>query len=192
MGSLRRHWAAALHHLPALALTLLVGLAALEMWRAWSATRINDRIANAWRLVEDPQPQDAPEWHIAHALGLVDAGRREDALRLYQSFVARRDAPEALVAMAWYNTGNIHLRQVMQELDAGRHEGAFARADRAKRAYRRALRLQPDHWDAKYNLETVMYLRPDLPPVLGGGAEEPGVKPEDAPSEIFGLPEGHP
>lgn len=192
MVGMRGHAMAVVRHLPLLLLVALLGLACAEAWRALSAIGVNERIANAWRLALDPRPDDAPEWHLAHALGLVEAGRTEDALRLYESLVGRADAPPGLVAMAWYNMGNMYLRQVMQELDAGRHETAFARADRAKRAYRRALRLQPDHWDAKYNLETVMYLRPDLPPVVGGGAEEPGVKPEDAPSEIFGLPEGHP
>jgi len=37
-----------------------------------------------------------------------------------------------------------------------------------------------------------MHLRPALPPVGGGKEEKPGEKPEDAPPEIFGLPEGHP
>jgi mxaK protein len=181
-----------LHRLPLLALLTLLVLTGSELWQADRVARINDRITNAWRLAADPQPQDAPEWQIAHALGLQEAGRVEDALKMYHTVVVRTDVPRELAALAWYNAGNLHLRQVMQELDAGRHETAFARADRAKQAFRRALRLEPDHWDAKYNLEVVMTLRPDLPPAFDGQEEEPGEKPEDAPPEIFGLPEGHP
>ncbi|HAZ60252.1 MAG TPA: hypothetical protein DCY89_01605 [Gammaproteobacteria bacterium] len=192
MGGLKRVRAEVLYRLPLLVFLLLILLSGLEGWRAWSALQVNDRIANAWRLADDPQPGDAPEWQLAHALGLVEAGRVEDALKLYQTVVARSELAREFTAMAWYNSGNIYLRQVMQEMEAGRHETAFARADRAKHAYRRALRMQPSHWDAKYNLETVMHLRPDLPPVGGGKEEKPGEKPEDAPPEIFGLPEGHP
>jgi mxaK protein len=115
----------------------------------------------------------------------------DEALRVYQAVAAREEAPTALLAMAWYNMGNLYLRQAMQEFEAGRRDSAFVRADRAKHAYRRALRLEPAHWDAKYNLETAMYLRPDLPPAAGGG-EQAGEVPQDAQSELYSLPSGHP
>jgi mxaK protein len=190
MGRLRM-LRTAVYRAPTVLLGLLLALAAFEGLRMNEALRTNDRVRNAWRLIEEPGPGATSEWIIAHAQGLLDAGRVDEALRSYQALVAREDVASEQVAIAWYNMGNLYLRQAMREFEAGRQGTAFVRADRAKHAYRRALRVDPAFWDAKYNLETAMYLRPDLPAGAPGGEEATDV-PKDAQSELFSLPSGHP
>jgi mxaK protein len=178
---------------PFLWLLLLGGLtlAALDGMARGRVTQLNQRIEQAWRLEPRPNPDADPAWRVAHAIGLLAAGHEEEALNYYSQILADPHLPKQLATVVYYNLGNVYLRRAMTEFQAARLDLAFAKADRAKTAYRKALAHEPEFWDAKYNLETALILRPDLPPADVG--VEAGVKaPKDAQTDLFSLPAGHP
>jgi tetratricopeptide (TPR) repeat protein len=88
----------------------------------------------------------------ARRLALTQA---EEAFRR----ATRSDDPQ-LEALAHYNLGN-----TLYRLD---------RLDEAVDAYKRALRLDPDNDDARYNLELIQRQRQPPPPQGGQGSPQPG------------------
>lgn len=123
--------------------------AALQAWRLEQALRVNRAIAQA----ADPAAAaaDFPEARFAHALALARAGRYDAALAAYK----------ALGPAAFYNLGNLHLRQALKDGPARAAE-SLPLVELAKQAYRDALRADAGHWDARYNLERALRLAPEL------------------------------
>jgi mxaK protein len=144
-------------HLVFAAATLALAMpAALQAWRLDQARRVNSAIAQA----TDPAaaPGDFAEARFAHALALAAAGRYEAALAAYQAFARAERGP--LRAAAFYNIGNLHLRQALKNGPARAAE-SLPLLELAKRALRDALRENPGDWDARYNLERALSLAPE-------------------------------
>jgi len=139
-----------------LALFALVALAAAIdgalMWRQqlWNET-----------IVSGPLPaevQDAPvQVQFAQAHAQADSGADEEALQLYR----RLEGDSPLGQAARYNSANLLMRKAIA-VQAGPEPGkAIALIELAKEIYRDVLRVDPQHWDARYNLERAQRLLPD-------------------------------
>ena len=145
------------------ALVLLAVAAAIDAALLWRRERWNDVIASGAPVAPAQRPaQDVPpqvKFAQAHALAETgDAGAaHDDALRAYRSL--EDDSP--LGQAARYNSANLLLRQAIAE-QAGAEPGkAIALIELAKENYRKLLRVDPQHWNARYNLERAQRLRPD-------------------------------
>ena len=140
-------------------LALLAVAAAIDAAHLWRQQRWNDII------VSGPLPaagQEVPaqvKFAQAHALAAEggDGADDEGALRLYRSLEG--DSPLGLAAR--YNSANLLMRQAVV-VQAGAEPGkAIALIELAKEGYRNVLRVDPRHWDARYNLERAQRLLPD-------------------------------
>ena len=94
---------------------------------------------------------------FAQAHAQADGGAEDVALRLYRSL--EDDSP--LGQAARYNSANLLMRQAVV-VQAGEEPGkAIALIELAKEIYRDVLRVDPQYWDARYNLERAQRLLPD-------------------------------
>lgn len=126
-------------------------------------------------------------WRFAHARHLAEHGDLEGALARYRSLY---DEPE-LGLFARYNSGNALLRAALEAREGGHAAQALVLLELAKEAYRGVLRIDPMHWDARYNLERVQRLQPDPTAEDLSGAEPP--KPaERAATTMRGTSRGMP
>ena len=114
--------------------------------------------------------QAPPEIRFAQAWALAESGRADAALNRYRALQA--DTP--LGQAARFNAANLLLRQAI-ELRAGEQPGqSIALIELAKETLRDVLRVEPDHWGARYNLERAQRLLPDPEP----GEDMAGAAPE--------------
>lgn len=175
-----------------LALLCLTG-AAWQGWE-WREARATGAAIAEFAANRDIGPERRfsapPPVRLAHALYL---GRREqfaDAQAVLAG-LGETGGPGFRAYVA-YDLGNLYLRQALHEAERGEAGRAQPLAELAKAAYRRALRADPDFWDAKYNLETATRLSPDFDPV-DSGTEAPD---EEAARKLWtrvpGFPRGLP
>ena len=105
-----------------------------------------------------PESPDArPEMRFAHAAAQAASGADEAALNRY----ATLQDDSALGQAARFNSANLLMRQAIA-VRAGTQPGkAIALIELAKQNYREVLRVDSNHWDARYNLERAQRLLPD-------------------------------
>lgn len=132
------------------------------------------RAARSNRLIEAGQAATladatSSELRFARAHELTRQGEHQAALAAYRALEA--DAPPGLATAARYNSGNILLRLAV---DAGTPEAQrIPLVELAKETYREVLRAQPEHWDARFNLERAQRLLPDPETGEDTGGEPP-------------------
>lgn len=140
-------------------LTLLLAGAACEGWVLYQAADFNRLIAQPAEIAVDDAT--APELVYAKAYHLAKQGDRQEALRLFSTLGNRGD--EAFRARVRYNLGTLYLRDAATLWNA-RGVLEYVRVNTlvaaAKENLREALRLAPDHWDARYNLEYAYRITP--------------------------------
>jgi len=96
---------------------------------------------------------------FAAAYAAQTDGRFQEARVIYAKL--EHSADEQLRAAAFYNTGNSYLQQV-QTIDRETDEDlALPLIELAKGSYRDALRIEPEHWSARYNPERALQWLPD-------------------------------
>ena len=153
-------------------LVLLAVVAALDAARTWGQQQWNERIAAAQ---VPPEAKDVPaQVRFAQAYALAADGAHEPALNRYRTLQAHVQLGQA----AHYNSANLLLRQALV-VRAGTQPGqAIALIELAKELYRDVLRADPQHWDARYNLDRAQRLLPDpdeapeaAPPAVNRNAE---------------------
>ncbi|PMS37922.1 mxaK protein [Trinickia symbiotica] len=165
--------------------TVCVALAGYDAVRLGTASRIDDEvraIANSTRptvhnepvvsevsakgpaLASDtagdpPAGDHAPRAILlAKAMALSAAGQYAAAGRRFEALV--EDGPrDAIGRAALFDLGNMYLREGAGETaDAVR---SLPMIEQAKARYRALLRVAPDDWDARYNLERALRLAPE-------------------------------
>ncbi len=123
---------------------------------AWQQTQANQRISAGAAL-----PGDDPRVLFAQAVALDHRGRIDEAMSAYAETEAL--GSPVLRHAVRVNVANLHLRQ---GIAAAREEGGAQRAMAllllAKSGLRRALREDPDDWNARYNLELATRVLPDF------------------------------
>ncbi len=108
---------------------------------------------------------------LAYALYLVGREDYRDAEELLAE-LGQSHSPDT-AAKALYDLGNVYLRRAIDAVEHAEPTQAGTLAELAKQAYRRALRLRPDDWAAKYNYEVAARLMPDFERVDSGSEPLP-------------------
>jgi len=133
---------------------------------------------------------------LARALYLLDRDQIDPALPLVETLAAAADASpqqQALAVDALYSIGNARMRQALDLIErGGLSDGATAPVRLAKDAYIRALRLVPQHWDAKYNLDVASRLVRDFPVNEQEGEDDLPDPMTKLWTELPGVPRGLP
>ena len=109
-------------------------------------------------MVDDSAPVEVL---FARACFLLSHQRIEEAQVLSVILVRRGDTK--LVPSLLFNLGNARLRQAFDLITNEDLSGAIPFVNLAKRDFRRVLELEPDNWNAKYNLDVAMRLVRDYP-----------------------------
>lgn len=158
----RRH----VHGLFGAAALACAAVAAVDGWRLQQAQRANRAITAATagaEAIDGAAPRDV---RLARAGALAAAGDYDAAFKAYGALI-EPDALDAVGRHALYNLANMHLRQ-------GIATDAMPMVELAKQRYRDLLRVAPDDWDARYNLERALRLAPE---------EQLGIDAGDSPVE---------
>jgi mxaK protein len=106
----------------------------------------------------EPSRGASREVRLAWAIALSSAKRYGEAANIFDALI-EEGAPDAIGRAALFDSANMYLRQ-------GAGDGADALrslplVDEAKARYRRLLRVAPDDWDARYNLERALRVAPE-------------------------------
>jgi mxaK protein len=136
-------------------LAVTIAAIAIDGVQLWRAKRWNAVIASG--SVTESGDNAPPQVQFALASAHAASGADDTALQRYR---ALRD-DTALGLAARYNSANLLMRQALA-VRAGTEPGkAIALIELAKELYRDVLRAEPQHWDARYNLERAQRLLAD-------------------------------
>ena len=167
-----------------LLLALATVAAVIDGVGLWRQQRWNDLIVSDPGAAPVTGPVTAPaanernelpaQVQFAQAYALAIGGAHEPALNRYRMLQAHGQLGQA----AHFNSANLLLRQALV-VRAGTQPGqAIALIELAKELYRDVLRADPQHWDARYNLDRAQRLLPDpdealeaAPPDINRNAE---------------------
>jgi mxaK protein len=139
-------------------LTLLILFAfAYDGYQLWRAAQINKAIADG--SIMNAQSGLPPPALFAQAYLLTQKGAQDDAVATYKR--VESSAVAELDLAAKYNRANRYLAQAMELDEQTAKQVGLPLVEMAKDTYRAVLRVAPDHWDAKYNLERALRLAPD-------------------------------
>jgi len=168
-----------------LLLALIVIAAAVDSARTWRQQHWNELITSG------PLPAEGSgvpvQVQFAQAYAQAASGADDAALHRYRSL--QDDSPVGQAAR--YNSANLLMRQAMV-VRAGTQPGtAIALLELAKEIYREVLRVDPQHWDARYNLERAQRALAD-PDELDSDTPEPRRNAERAATTMRGYSPGMP
>lgn len=146
------------------ALLLVIAVSAIWLlgsgYQLWQQAQINDFIADP--AAHETIPDD-PRAHFAKAQQL--ATEEENDLALEQLTLVLGYAGNPLMADAYFNRGNINLRQALTMTNSDAR--LIPLIELAKQDYRSALSLAPTMWDARYNLEVALRVVSEDPDIDG-------------------------
>lgn len=150
-------------YLFAAAMAALAALSVLD-FHAWSSAQRWNRVIAALRDDATAQgletlEQGAPaEARIAFALAIGSRGEIAPAVAMLREVAQAR--PD-LASTALYDAANTLLREG-QRIGVAENAGqALPFVELAKETYREVLRLDPDAWDARFNLERALRIAPE-------------------------------
>jgi mxaK protein len=170
----------------ALLLLAVAGIgAAIDLASWWQLHRLAQRIASV--ATAAPADDAPPALRFARAAHLAEQGEIDAALNLYRSLHTDRQ----LGAAARYNASNLLMRQAMALQNSASAGQAVPLIELAKQGYRELLRHDPDHWDARYNLERAQRLLPE-PEETDPAIAEPRNDAERAATTMRGVAPGLP
>jgi mxaK protein len=127
---------------------------------------------------------------FARAYYLLKRDRIDEAQVLLDQANFRADAKTRVDML--YDAANMRLRASFDAIERGQFDKATSLVNLAKDDYNQALRLDPQAWDVKYNLDVAARLVRDLPQI------EPSEEPlqqeprKDLWSDLPGVPKGAP
>ncbi|MFH3478596.1 tetratricopeptide repeat protein [Xanthobacter variabilis] len=127
---------------------------------------------------------------FARAHFLLVRDRLDEAHPLVELLARKGDPAQA--AAGWYDLGNARLARALSHLERTQIDPAVPQVRLAKAAYRAALTIDPQFWDAKYNLDVALRLVRDFPEVERDVKEEPQEAPKRVWTDLPGLPKGLP
>jgi len=168
----------------------------LSLWR----TAADNRIINGLQAGRDIDVDTTarPALVLARALYLLQRDQIDPALPLVETLAASGadGSPprhRTLAVAALYSMGNARMRQGLSLIErGGLSDGATAPIRLAKDAYTRALRLDPGHWDSKYNLDVASRLVRDFPVNEQDDEGDPPDPMSKLWTELPGVPRGLP
>ena len=126
---------------------------------AAEAARLSAAAAEAGQLAQLAAPKlESAEAALAFALALGQAGDYERALKALETL--SQSPRDDIRLIARYDLGNLHMRQARLIGDEQVAKGRTL-VELGKQAYRRVLDEDPQHWEARYNLERALWLEPE-------------------------------
>ncbi len=141
----------------ALVALALVAALAVDGFRLLRANAVNQAIERGSALaLGATAPAEAL---FAQARELEEKPDVQGALALYKR-LQREAAPDIALASR-YNSGNLYLRQALEVTADEQRHILVPLVELAKESYRAVLRADPQHWEAKYNLERALRLVPE-------------------------------
>lgn len=144
---------------------------------------------NAGRDVAIDMAMAPDEVVLARAHYLLVRDRIDDAQTL-ADLAGPRIRPTNRASLL-YNLANARLRLAISAIEQNAIDRAVAQVNLAKTAYRHSLSIDPEGWNAKYNLDIAMRLVRDLP--QGADAEDVSqAKPKEMWTDLPGVPKGLP
>ncbi len=173
------------------ALAAAFGIGAIAGGNFLSAMRANSiiRSLQANRDTAIDANSASPEEIVARIDQLIHSERLEDAQSLLNSVETKLPPAQRIAAL--YNVANARTRQGADMVQRGDVDSAQAVVNLAKSEYRLALKIDPDDWDVKYNLDVAMRVVRDLPQ-----ADNPTNRTLKTPKMIWyelpGVPKGEP
>jgi mxaK protein len=132
------------------------------------------------RAPDDDAPRPV---QLAHAIALSAAGHYTAAGRRFEALVEESGPLDEIGRAALYDLGNMYLREGAGETASAVR--SLPMIEQAKARYRALLRVAPDDWDARYNLERALRLAPETQEAMDASevATKHGVKLRGAQSE---------
>ncbi len=127
----------------------------------WRAAQSNALIAAgapvADAVGQPPELRFAQAHRLAQSQAPAASAAREAALNRYRAL----QGDPRVGGAARYNSANLLVRQAIEVQATAQPGQAIALLELAKEYYREVLRDDPQHWDARYNLERAQRLLPD-------------------------------
>ncbi|MTI62300.1 MxaK protein [Methylophaga sp.] len=142
-----------------LLILLIIGsalLAVITAGRLWQAQQVNAYISDPEAFETIP---DDPRARFAHANMLERKQKTNEALEQLTQVLGEADA--GLLPLAYFNRGNINLREALKLTSSDGRQ--IPLIELAKQDYRSALALDPQMWNARYNLEIALRVVPEDP-----------------------------
>ena len=174
-----------------LVLALCLAVAAATGWRWLAAARDNATIRKlaAGENVEIDPTRASSKVLAARAYYLLKRDRIDEAQVVLDQARVRANPAERVDML--YNMANARLRVVFDAIEQGQFDKATSLIGLAKTEYVDALRIDPQAWNVKYNLDVTSRLLRDLPE-----AQTPEDAPREAPKDLWtdvpGTPRGAP
>lgn len=140
-------------------LCLIASAYFFSLW--WKAHQLNIAYQNKSIL---KQPLKNDEYLKAYSVGYLLASQNKPIEAQKAFNIAEVSLNPELRARAKYGIANVHFEGAMAASDVekgGSHRRAVERVLLAREAYKGALRLKPDMYDARYNLELIDRLSPE-------------------------------
>ncbi len=126
---------------------------------AAEAARVRAAGAESGQVATLKTPKlDSPEAALAFALALAKGDDYDRALKALETLA--QSPRDDIRLIARYDLGNLHMRQAKLIGDEQVAKGRTL-VELGKQAYRRVLDEDPQHWEARYNLERALWLEPE-------------------------------
>lgn len=171
-----------------LTLVLVVTAIASAAGAAQQANRIREITAFNAAISQSKDPEtdkESFEAKFATAYWLTNKERYKEAILLFMQLSDKANTTQKSAIQ--YNLGNIFFRRglLINGTNMTVRDETEYLLRQAKSAYVSSLKLEPEHWDAKHNLDRVLTMLPATP--------TPGVGESDNPGLIMGsIPVGLP
>jgi mxaK protein len=174
-----------------LAVAILVTLTQLlQLYGLAGQNRLISQLLAGKDVGADELVTSAPEVRMARAIYLNQHQRYDEALATLNLLLQQPGA--VAQAQTRYNLGNLYLRQAMEKAQADDVNEAMPLLGLAKQAYREALALDSEFWDAKYNLEVAMRLLPEMDRISSGDEKDDLNQKTQLWTTLPGFPRGLP
>jgi len=175
-----------------LALTVVLFIATFSFF-AWSVYQgLINRDIKALEANNDIGVSiDANPALIAARIEFLLRHDRVDEVQPYVESLDKRGSIKTRAA-AHYNLANARLRQAFDLLSQAKLDSAGSFVILARQEYRKALTLQPDYWDAKFNLDVASRLIRDFPAFERTSGDTLNIERSKIWTDVPGKPEGLP
>lgn len=158
-------------------------------WRRAVATNGTIEALRAGRDV--PVDGDAPPEELFARIAFLAKRDRLDQARGFLEALDR-SGDASMRARAHYLVANALLRTALEHIEKSELEAAGPFVNLSKREYRHALQLDPEFWDAKFNIDVAARLVRDFPDFERKSGDELSADPKKLWTDIPGKPKGLP
>jgi mxaK protein len=173
----------------AIVAALCAVVALVQAVRMVRLARVNEALASmpVVLLGTASPPSEPPRVTLARALAIAKTGDVDHAIKEYSRLITT-SGEDTVSRTALYDLGNLYLRRgvALSEHDT---VAALPYIELAKQRYRDLLRVDPQEWDARYNLERALRLAPESQSVFSHQARQGEQRQSMAPHDDVAAPD---